>query len=276
MSIAENMPIFEDFNVLALLLYSFINIKCYFKIKRKHANMYYGMEYHKFGENLTDDRRPNEIYKIVINFVLYFFLTIFLLFFFYLVIFYSWAQTKWKDWKKIKNWRTVVFLKIISKNKILVGYFMGWTFVFRENFGIFFVQFRRYWRLFLCFRGKGCTNKLFIKIQNDIFSIFVFRSFYHQIRIPWPRKHIKSHQERQNQTKRNLKIFTEVETSEPINLVTSLSTAFLNSPISRWEIEAKVKKSLKNFAGLHVGKSLFKRKKFSNVVGSISKFDLQK
>ena len=63
---------------------------------------------------------------------------------------------------------------------------------------------------------------------------------------------------------------------EPINLVTSISTAFLNSPISRREMEAKAKKSLTNFAGLRVGRSLFKKKKFTNVVGAISKFDLQK
>ena len=63
---------------------------------------------------------------------------------------------------------------------------------------------------------------------------------------------------------------------EPINLVTSISTTFLNSPISRWETEAKAKKSLTNFAGLRVGRSLFKKKRFSNVAGAISKFDLQK
>ena len=39
---------------------------------------------------------------------------------------------------------------------------------------------------------------------------------------------------------------------EPINLVTSIPTAFLNSPISRWDTEAKAKKSLTNFAGLRV------------------------
>ena len=63
---------------------------------------------------------------------------------------------------------------------------------------------------------------------------------------------------------------------EPINFVTSISTAFLNSSILRWETEAKAKKSLTNFSGLHIGRSLFKRKKFSNVVNAISKFDFKK
>ena len=83
---------------------------------------------------------------------------------------------------------------------------------------------------------------------------------------------------------RNMEVFNHVgqiageifRNDEPINLVTSISTAFLNSPISRRETEAKAKKSLTNFAGLRVGRSLFKKKKFSNVVGAISKFDLQK
>ena len=56
---------------------------------------------------------------------------------------------------------------------------------------------------------------------------------------------------------------------EPINFVTSISTTFLNSPISRWEIEENMKKSFTNFASFCVGRSLLKRKKFSNMVGAI-------
>ena len=88
----------------------------------------------------------------------------------------------------------------------------------------------------------------------------------------------------ENSFLRNMEAFNQVgqianeifKNNEPINLVMGISTAFLNSPISRWETEAKAKKSLMNFAGLCIGRSLFKKKKFSNVVGAISKFDLQK